>query len=280
MDLIFSDIHADISGLENILGVVDSKDFKKNYGEISRIINLGDLLERGTHPKEVLNKLDSLLKNYKLESVMGNHDEAFLYGRTISGNPPESIGAHETLTDEDLSFFKKNKDETYSRQEFIDKKNKIMCIHGGPLNPESITPKDEKENWLYQKTWQRISEEKSAYSSYYGYHYMPKSAFDQVKTQLDNFVIFCGHQHEEAAMSQDDSGIKNILDDTKPKKEKLANYSLEKKEIQIDDSKNYLIRLGLGGPEGYYGTGKAKSHFGIIQDNPRKVILYTIDDIL
>ena len=68
MDLIISDIHADITALENILGVIYSPDFKKNYGEYSRIINLGDLLERGTHPKEVLNKLNSLSKNYTLES--------------------------------------------------------------------------------------------------------------------------------------------------------------------------------------------------------------------
>ena len=158
MDLIISDIHADYTALENILGVVESPDFKKNYGEFSRIINLGDILERGTHPKEVLNKLDSLSKNYTLESVMGNHDEAFLYGRTVSGNPLESIGTHDLLTDDDLSFFKKNKDETFGRQEFLDKKNKILCVHGGPLDPKNITPKDaEVDSWLYQKTWQRVS---------------------------------------------------------------------------------------------------------------------------
>jgi hypothetical protein len=31
-----------------------------------------------------------------------------------------------------------------------------------------------------------------------------------------------------------------------------------------------LIKVGLGGPEGYYGTGEANSHFGIIQDDPKK----------
>ncbi len=57
MDLILSDIHADIRALETILDVVTHTAFKEKYGEFSRIINLGDVLERGTHPKEVLEKL-------------------------------------------------------------------------------------------------------------------------------------------------------------------------------------------------------------------------------
>ncbi len=36
---------------------------KKKYGEISRILNLGDVLERGTSPKEVLEKMEELYKN-------------------------------------------------------------------------------------------------------------------------------------------------------------------------------------------------------------------------
>ena len=46
MDLVFSDIHADIDGLESILDMASSSDFVKKYGTFSRIINLGDVLER------------------------------------------------------------------------------------------------------------------------------------------------------------------------------------------------------------------------------------------
>ncbi|MEE9241772.1 MAG: metallophosphoesterase family protein, partial [Nitrosopumilaceae archaeon] len=60
MDLVFSDIHADIDALELIVDLVTSTEFKKEYGEISRILNLGDVLERGTHPKQVLEKLSIL----------------------------------------------------------------------------------------------------------------------------------------------------------------------------------------------------------------------------
>ena len=70
MDLVFSDIHADIEALDKILEVTSSLEFKKQFGEFSRIINLGDVLERGTHPKEVLEKLNFLQKNYSIISFL------------------------------------------------------------------------------------------------------------------------------------------------------------------------------------------------------------------
>ncbi len=77
MDLVISDIHADISALNTIMDLVTTVNFKKKYGEISRILNLGDVLERGTRPKEVLEKMEELSKDYPVISVIGNHDEAF-----------------------------------------------------------------------------------------------------------------------------------------------------------------------------------------------------------
>ena len=47
MDLVFSDIHADVDALDTILEIAASDDFTKKYGSFDRIINLGDLLERG-----------------------------------------------------------------------------------------------------------------------------------------------------------------------------------------------------------------------------------------
>ena len=116
MDLIISDIHADISALDAIIDLTASIDFKNKYGKISRIINLGDVLERGTHPKQVLEKMIDLSKNYPLISVMGNHDEAFLYGRPISEISLQSISAHDSLTEKELAFFKKNLDDTFGQQ--------------------------------------------------------------------------------------------------------------------------------------------------------------------
>ena len=276
MDLIISDIHADILALNSILDLVSSKDFKQKYGQISRIINLGDVLERGTNPKQVLQKFMDLSKNYPIISVMGNHDEAFLYKRKVSGNSWESIAAHDSLVDRDLEFFKKNKDETFGQQDFVEKKSRIVCVHGGPLDPKKITPKDANlDAWFYQKSWQRLSEE-GEYLSPYGYFYSPSSAFLETKSKIDNPIILSGHEHLEVAIKQDKDGIQDILFKHKPKTEKLSKFSVEKREIPIESDSSYLIKVGLGGPEGYYGTGEARPHFGIIQDDPKKIILFGI----
>ncbi len=277
MDLVFSDIHADIGALDAILDMATSQEFTKKYGTFSRVINLGDLLERGTHPKEVLEKIKSLEKNYQMHSVMGNHDEGFLYGIKVSDMSLESLDIHSRLTENDLEFFKKNKDGTYGQQEFVDTKNGLFCVHGGPLDPKTITPKNAKdESWLYKRVWQRLTAEDFEFFSYSGYHYKPQSAFDEAKKQVQNHVILCGHQHLETVIEQDGK-IQNIYSNLKLEKEKINGKILERREININPSNNYIIRLGLGGPEGYYGTGKSVPHFGIIQHNPKKVILFTLN---
>src|SRR5690348_7587812 len=128
MDLVFSDIHADLNALELIISTASSDEFVKKYGSFSRIINLGDLLERGIYPKQVIAKLRSLEKNYPIFSVMGNHDEGFLSGKKVSASSFESMDAHNNLDTEDLSFFKQNKDGTFGNQEFIDAKNGLFCV--------------------------------------------------------------------------------------------------------------------------------------------------------
>ncbi|MEX0656860.1 MAG: metallophosphoesterase [Nitrosopumilaceae archaeon] len=277
MDLVLSDIHADINALDTILNIANMSEFKKKYGEYSRIINLGDILERGTHPSEVLKKLILLEKTYPLISIMGNHDEAFLYKRHVSGSTLESLAAHQSLTENELGFFKQNNDETFGHQQFIDKKNDLVFVHGGTLDPEKITPPNAgQESWLYQRTWQRLSEEDFEYFSYSGYHYTAPSAFKESRKNLDNFVILCGHQHLETAIEQDNESINEIYHSTKTENEKLGKFSLVKKEFEIKNTSNYLIRLGLGGPEGYYGNGFGQTHFGIIQYNPKKAVLFTI----
>ncbi len=276
MDLVISDIHADFLALNTIIDLTTSHEFKTKYGELSRIINLGDVLERGTNPKQVLEKIKELSNNYPVVSVMGNHDEAFLYGRRVSGNSLESISAHDSLTEKDLEYFKPNRDGTFGNQEFLDKKNRLVCVHGGPLDPKKITPKGATlEAWFYQKSWQRLSEKEEFFSPY-GFHYKASSAFRETKTKIKNPIILCGHEHIEAALKQNKNQIKEILSKTKTKTEKIHNSRVEKKEILIESDKDYLIRVGLAGPEGYYGAGEAKPHFAIIQNDPKKIIFFGI----
>lgn len=278
MDLVFSDIHADVDALDTILEIATSDDFTKKYGNFDRIINLGDLLERGNNPREVLAKLDHLKKSYSIISVMGNHDEAFLYKRPLNGSSIASWAAHRALKDNDLAFFVQNKDDTFGQQQFTDTKNNLLCVHGGPLDPTKITPNYtySDETWLYQKTWQRLSDEDYEFFSYSGYHYKASSAFGEAKNHVDNFVILCGHQHKEAVIVQDEEPS-DVFSTLKVTHEKLSDFTLSKKEIEIEKSKNYLIRLGLGGPSGYYGVGAPKPHFGIVQYNPKKVTLFAVE---
>ncbi|MGQ0605939.1 MAG: metallophosphoesterase [Candidatus Nitrosotenuis sp.] len=275
MDLVFSDIHADIEGLETILDIAFSSEFENKYGKISRIINLGDLLERGTGPKQVLQKMSDLSKSYEMISVMGNHDESFIYKKFLSGSSYSSIKEHELLSEQDTEFFKQNNDGTYGDQFVLDRKNKLFCVHGGPVDPKKIT-KNGDDPWLYQRTWQRLSEEDFEFFSYSGYHYKAESAFDEGKTQLDNFIILCGHQHMEAVIQQDRDQITNLWP-FRYETEKMSQYNLRKREFPIEQNCNYLIRVGLGGPQGYYGGGFAKPHFGIIQDKPKKVVLFELE---
>lgn len=278
MDLVFSDIHADIGGLSTIIDTVSSNEFVKKYGSFSRIINLGDLLERGTNPKEVILKLKSLEKNYPIFSVMGNHDEGFLSGKKVSASSFESMDAHAKLSNEDLSFFKQNNDGTFGNQEYVDTKTSLFCVHGGPLDPQKITPKDAKHDaWLYQRNWQRLTDEGFEFFSYHGYHYQASSAFTEVRKHVNNHVILCGHQHMETAVMHNEGKIYEIYSKLKIKNEKINDRILESKEIDIEPTNDYLIRLGLGGPAGYYGIGSSVPHFAIIQYDPKKVILFTIN---
>ncbi len=274
MDLVFSDIHADIEGLETILDLAFSAEFEDQYGMVSRIINLGDLLERGTNPSQVLKKMTELSKSYEMISVMGNHDEGFLYKRSLSGSPYASLKAHELLSNQDLEFFKQNRDGTYGEQLVIDKKNRLLCVHGGPIDPQKIVQAG-NDPWLYQRTWQRLSDQDAEFYSYYGYHYKPASAFEEGKSNFEDFVILCGHQHTEAAIRQEKNQITNIWS-FQHTTQKIDSRILKKREFPIGEGSNYLFRLGLGGPQGYYGDGYAKPHFATIQDDPKKVVLFAI----
>jgi len=231
---------------------------------------------RGNNPKKVLKKFQELSKQYRIESVMGNHDEAYLYGREISGSSLESLDAHLKIEKNNLEFFEENKDGSFGRQEFVDSKNNIICVHGGPLDPKKITSKDVGDSWLYQKTWQRLTEENSEFFSITGYHYKALSAFSEVKTLLENFIIFCGHQHTEMVIEQSGGNIQELLSKIRSKQETISDFILKRKDIPLEDKKNYIIRVGLGGPEGYYGTEMSKPHFGIANYDSKMVQLFSV----
>ena len=129
--LLISDIHADAAALDRILDLAFSESFSGRYGPVEKVLNLGDVMERGHSPKETVDRLRSL-KN--LESILGNHDEAFLQQKSLSGSDMASISAHEEYrkTGEYESFFK---DMGLC---YVDREQKLYAVHGGPLDPGVI----------------------------------------------------------------------------------------------------------------------------------------------
>ena len=280
MDLIISDIHADFTSLNRILNLVFNKEFEQKYGKISRILNLGDLLNLGTRPKEVLNQFSSLEKNYEILSVMGNHDQAFFNNMILRKISEESLRAHQMLTESDLSFFKKNSNGTIGQDQIIDSSTNISLFHGGPLNPNKIIPKNDTENALYyQKTWQRISTIDEDFFHNSGYNYTPLTAFNEMKNFLKNFILFCGHQHKEAIYEESGGNVKNLLKKISSTNEKISNTILQKRKITIEKDKNYLIRIGLSGPEGSHNSENILPHFGIFNKANNEVLLFNFSKI-
>jgi len=271
--LLISDIHADIGSLDEILGLALDDDFSRCYGRIAKVINMGDVMERGHEPGKVIDRLEGL---EDLESILGNHDEAFLASLPISGSDIDSEIAHE-------EYRKTGRYEKFFRgmgKYYVDTKNKLYVAHGGPIDPCAITPPDAMglEAWLYSQPWQRISETGVRYLDSSGYHYLPADAFDAVRPTFGapGFAIICGHEHGEAAYREKGGLIEYILPALKTVPQDIAGRHLYVKKLAIDNDANYLVRLGIAGPEGYGGFAGERCYFGVYSEQNGESALYLI----
>jgi hypothetical protein len=272
--LLISDIHADIGALDEILRLAYSDDFSGRYGAIEKVINLGDVLERGHDPGEVVDRMNEL---DNIESILGNHDEAFLDRIQVSGSDMESELAHEEYrrTGQYESFFRG------MGKYYVDTKHKLYATHGGPIDPCAIVPSEVMgvEAWLYSQPWQRISDIGIRYMDRSGYHYLPRDAFDAVQVTFGGpgFVIVCGHDHHEAAYRQKGDNVDDILADLGRTTLKISDRQLEEKKLAMEKGANYLVRLGLAGPEGYRGCGIDRCFFGVFTEKKGERALYLLN---
>lgn len=246
--LVISDVHADIHSLEAIISITADKRFTRKHSKVEKILNLGDTIERGYHPREVVDKLRELETMLPVISLRGNHDEARLLNRLVSGSDVRSREAHAN-TDAYIPFLRALPDC------YLDRTDRILAVHGGPIDPSALG-----DDWLYHRSWQRISSR--SYLSASGYHYTPREAFERVKkTYGEGYVILCGHDHDEAAYS-DRSG--DLLEVMHAEQSRYAGYGVMSKWITRNPSSSYLVRVGIAGPEGYHSAGLTRSHFGVI----------------
>jgi hypothetical protein len=187
--VIFSDVHADAAAIEVLGSCIRTPAFKAAFGTVEVMVNLGDLVHRGSHPKETLEKFHALSREYRMISVLGNHDHAYLHGILVSGSDAASTYRHEQLRDSPLlSIFDSMPMEWSDRG--------ILFVHGGPL--------DLGTQILRLKCWQRLSHEAGDFFT--GYHYTAPMAFDALSERGLTHMV-CGHQHEHICCRKTPSGI-------------------------------------------------------------------------
>ena len=216
--VIFSDVHADAEAITALLTCIRNPCFSETFGTIDCIINLGDILHRGDHPKESLEKINTISEEYKLISVIGNHDHAFLHGLFVSGSDAGSMYRHEQLRDSPLlSIFEQ------MPMEWSD--NGMLFVHGGPM--------EMGEETLRLKCWQRLSHQPG--DSFSGYHYTADMAFDTLQARGLTHLC-CGHQHTHVCCRKTPQGVVQHQIEFLPLPQKNSddNLNLEVASIPLD----------------------------------------------
>lgn len=187
--VIFSDVHADADAIGALASCIRSPSFRASLGPVDLLVNLGDLLHRGNHPQETLEKIHTLSREFRLVSVLGNHDHAYLHGILVSGSDAASTYRHEQLRDSPLlSIFDARPMES------ID--GNMLFVHGGPLELGTQT--------LRLKCWQRLSHQSGDFFT--GYHYTAPMAFDALSERGLTHMC-CGHQHQHICCRKTMDGI-------------------------------------------------------------------------
>lgn len=261
--LVVSDIHADTGSLEAILRTVANREFVKRYGKTTKILSLGDCVERGYHPCEVIDRLKGI---DNLISVLGNHDEAFVNEEYVSGNDDRSVEAHKKCR------ARGGWNEFFSgmRDHYVDNRLRLYCCHGGPVDPRIVCPPDADPvgRWLHSRTWQRISDLGTRYLDGSGYHYLPEDAFAAVRPLLEeDFLILCGHEHEEAAFVERDGKVQDEYLAMERLHFECLGRRIEEKRLFLGHGINALVRVGTAGPEAYcHYFGMDKTCFGVLHE--------------
>ena len=224
--VIFSDVHADSVAIRALASCIRTPLFRQAFGQVDILVNLGDLVHRGDRPQETLEMIHSLSKEYRLVSVLGNHDHAFLNRLLVSGSDPASTYRHEQMRGSPLlSLF-----DTMP-MEWSD--SGMLFVHGGPLDLGNQT--------LRLKCWQRLSHESG--DSFAGFHYTAPMAFEALATRGLTHMC-CGHQHQNICCRKTPDGIVESPIEFEPLTEKkhMDEYSIEVARIPLDVPT--LLRVG------------------------------------
>ena len=229
--VIFSDVHADSVAISALARCIKSPHFRETFGPVDVLVNLGDLLHRGDRPQETLEKVHTLSREYRLVSVLGNHDHAYLHGLLVSGSDAASTYRHEQLRDSPLLSIFDN-----MPMDWVDRG--MLFVHGGPLDLGNQT--------LRLKCWQRLSHEPGDFFT--GFHYTAAMAFEALEKRGLTHMC-CGHQHENVCCRKTTEGIIQQHLEFRPVENRGASEGpvLEVASVPLDVPT--LLRLG-----GCHGT--------------------------
>jgi len=191
--VVFSDVHADADALGLLASCIRDPAFSERFGPVDALVNLGDLLHRGNCPEQTLGLIHELSREYRLISVIGNHDHAFLNGVPVSGSDETSTIRHDQLRGSPLL-------DIFSGMPMEWVNGRMLFVHGGPLDLGSQT--------LRLKCWQRLSH--TAGDSFTGFHYTAPMAFEALERRGLSFLV-CGHQHTHVCCRKTLSGIREHM---------------------------------------------------------------------
>jgi Calcineurin-like phosphoesterase len=224
--IVFSDVHADSVAIRALAACIKTPLFKKAMGQTEMLINLGDLVHRGDRPQETLETIHELGNEYRLVSVLGNHDHAFLNRLLVSGSDPASTYRHEILRGSPLLSIFDNMPMEWSHCG-------MLFVHGGPLELGNQT--------LRLKCWQRLSYDSG--DSFAGFHYTAPMAFESLEARGVTHMC-CGHQHHNICCRKTEQGITQKMIDFEPLAEENEenNYRIEVARIPLDVPT--LLRVG------------------------------------
>lgn len=214
--VIFSDVHADSVAIGALATCIRSRQFQQQFGPVDILVNLGDLIHRGDRPRETLEMIHTLSHEYRLVSVLGNHDHAFLNGILVSGSDPASTYRHEQIRNSPLlSIFDHMPMEWSERG--------MLFVHGGPLELGNQT--------LRLKCWQRLSHESG--DSFAGFNYTAPMAFE-VLAARGLIHMCCGHQHQNICCRKTPEGIVRKPIEYAPPDTKRDGPVIELAKIPLD----------------------------------------------
>ena len=224
--VIFSDVHADPAAISALASCIRTSLFRQSFGNVDLIVNLGDIVHRGYRPQETLEIIQTLSQEYRLVSVIGNHDHAFLNRLSVSGSDPESTYRHEQLRGSPLLSL-------FDRMPMEWSDSGMLFVHGGPLELGDQT--------LRLKCWQRLSSIPG--DSFTGYNYTAAMAFDALAERRLTHMCF-GHQHQNICCQKMQGGIVRKPIDFKKIASQSADdpYHIEAATILLDLPS--LLRVG------------------------------------